>query len=71
MGFGRCKKEGYAVGLTGKERGTWCPDRQRKLFNYAIGTGSQATRCVKKRLLDLLENNGFTKKLLTLSCDSR
>src|SRR5664279_1679342 len=44
MGFGRCKKEGYAVGVTGRERGTWCPDRQRKLFNYAIGTGSQGTR---------------------------
>src|ERR1700691_4996764 len=27
-----CKRGGYAVGLTGKERGTWCPDRQRKLF---------------------------------------
>jgi hypothetical protein len=26
------QRGGYAVGLTGKERGTWCPDRQRKLF---------------------------------------
>jgi hypothetical protein len=26
-------EEGYAAGFTGEERGTWCPDRQRKLFN--------------------------------------
>ena len=31
-GFWRVQREGYAVGLTGKERGTRCPDRQRKLF---------------------------------------
>src|ERR1039457_612314 len=33
-------------------KATWCPDRQRKSFNYGIGAGSQDRRCVKNRPCD-------------------
>src|SRR5438034_338736 len=45
-------REGYAVGLAGEQRGTWCRIASEGFSNYAICTGSQDTRCLKKRPCD-------------------